>query len=98
MYEAERRIEVEWARAAGESFSVRLVVHSDDRSGMLNQLTQILFDDEVNIRSVEARGDDRQLEAAVIEMTIEVRDKKQLERLVSTMRRVSGVRDIERVY
>ena len=31
-------------------------------------------------------------------MTIEVRDKKQLERLVSTMRRVSGVRDIERVY
>jgi GTP pyrophosphokinase len=98
MYEAERRIEVEWARAAGESFSVRLVVHSDDRSGMLNQLTQILFDDDVNIRSVEARGDDRLLEAAVIEMTIQVRDKKQLERLVSTMRRVSGVRDIERVY
>jgi guanosine-3',5'-bis(diphosphate) 3'-pyrophosphohydrolase len=98
MYEAERRIEVEWARAAGESFGVRLVVHSDDRSGMLNQLTQILFDDEVNIRTVEARGDDRQIEAAVIEMTIEVRDKKQLERLVSAMRRVSGVRDIERVY
>ena len=98
MYEAERRIEVEWARAAGESFGVRLVVHIDDRSGMLNQLTQILFNDEVNIRSVEARGDDRRIEAAVIEMTIEVRDKKQLERLVSTMRRVSGVRDIERVY
>ena len=73
-------------------------MHSDDRSGMLNQLTQILFDDEVNIRTVEARGDDRQIEAAVIEMTIEVRDKKQLERLVSAMRRVSGVRDIERVY
>ncbi len=98
MYEAERRIEVEWARAAGESFGVRLVVHTDDRTGMLNQLTQILFSDEVNIRSVEARGDDRRLEAAVIEMTIEVRDKKQLERLVSAMRRVSGVRDIERVY
>ena len=65
---------------------------------MLNQLTQILFDDEVNIRSVEARGDDRALEAAVIEMTIEVRDKKQLERIVSAMRRVSGVRDIERVH
>jgi (p)ppGpp synthase/HD superfamily hydrolase len=31
-------------------------------------------------------------------MTIEVRDKKQLERIVSSMRRVSGVRDIERVH
>ena len=98
MYEAERRIDVEWARAAGESFSVRLLVHTDDRTGMLNQLTQILFNDEINIRSVEAHGGDRELESAVIEMTIDVRDKKQLERLVSAMRRVSGVRDIERVY
>ncbi len=98
MYEAERRIEVEWARPAGESFNVRLVVHADDRTGILNQLTQILFDDEVNIRSVEARSDDRAIEAAIMEMTIEVRDKKQLERIVSAMRRVSGVRDIERVH
>jgi hypothetical protein len=43
MYEAERRIEVEWARTGAENFHVRLVVHTDDRTGMLNQLTQILF-------------------------------------------------------
>lgn len=98
MYEAERRIEVEWARGAGESFNVRLVVHTDDRTGILNQLTQILFDEDCNIRSVEARTDDKSFESAVVEMTIEVRDKKQLERIVSAMRRISGVRDIERVY
>ena len=34
---------------------------------------------------------------AIIDMTVEVRDKKQLERVVSAMRRISGVRDIERV-
>jgi GTP pyrophosphokinase len=98
MYEAERRIEVEWAKGPGESFDVRLVVHSDDRTGLLNQLTQILFGEEVNIRSVEARADEKLVDAAVVEMTVEVRDKKQLERLVSTMRRVPGVRDIERVH
>jgi GTP diphosphokinase / guanosine-3',5'-bis(diphosphate) 3'-diphosphatase len=98
LYEAERRIEVEWARSAGESFNVRLVVHTDDRAGMLNQLTQILFDEEVNIRSVEAHADEKNFDSAVVEMTIEVRDKKQLERIVSAMRRVSGVRDIERVH
>jgi (p)ppGpp synthase/HD superfamily hydrolase len=30
-------------------------------------------------------------------VTVEVRDKKQLERVVSAVRRISGVRDIERV-
>ena len=65
---------------------------------MLNQLTQILFDEEVNIRSVEAHADEKQFDSAVVEMTVEVRDKKQLERVVSAMRRVSGVRDIERVH
>jgi GTP pyrophosphokinase len=97
MYEAERRIEVEWARSASASFYVRLVVRTDDRAGMLNQLTQILFDDNVNIRSVEAHADDRNFDSALVEMTIEVRDKKQLERLVQAMRRVPGVRDVERV-
>jgi GTP pyrophosphokinase len=98
MYEAERRIEVEWARSASSSFHVRLVVRTDDRAGMLNQLTQILFDDNVNIRSVEAHADEKNFDSAMVEMTIEVRDKKQLERLVQAMRRVPGVRDIERIH
>ena len=34
---------------------------------------------------------------AVIDMTLEVKDKRQLERVVSAIRRISGVRDIERV-
>jgi guanosine-3',5'-bis(diphosphate) 3'-pyrophosphohydrolase len=97
MYEAERRIEVEWARSSNSSFHVRLVVRTDDRAGMLNQLTQILFDDNVNIRSVEAHADEKNFDSALVEMTIEVRDKKQLERLVQAMRRVPGVRDVERV-
>lgn len=98
LYEAERKIEVEWARGAGQSFNVRLVVHTDDRAGMLNQLTQILFNEDINIRSVEAHADEKNFDSAVVEMTIEVRDKKQLERIVGSMRRVSGVRDIERVH
>lgn len=98
MYEAERRIDVEWARGAGESFNVRLVIHTDDRTGILAQLTQILYDAEISIRSVEARADDRRFDSATVELTIEVRDKKQLERVVSNMRRLPGVRDIERKH
>ena len=97
MYDVERKIEVEWARAAEDAFPVRIVIHTDDRPGMLNQLTSVLSDENTNIRSLEAKGDLDQ-SGGVVEMTVDVRDKKQLEKLVAAMRRISGVRDVERLY
>jgi GTP pyrophosphokinase len=97
MYEVERKIEVEWARSATDHFAVKLVVRTDDRPGLLNQLTSILSTENTNIRSLEARTDAERGDGAIIEMTVEVRDKKQLEKLVLAMRRISGVRDVERL-
>ncbi len=98
MYEVERKIDVEWGRAASESFSVKLLVQSEDRPGILNQLTTALFTEQTNIRSLEARSDDsRTHDGAIIDVTVEVKDKKQLERVVSAVRRIPGVRDVERV-
>ncbi len=98
LYEVERRIDVEWSRSTSEFFPVHLVVHTDDRPGMLNQLTSVLSDENLNIRSLEARVDhDAGADGAVIEMTVEVQDQKQLERLVGAMRHLSGVHDVERL-
>jgi GTP pyrophosphokinase len=97
MYDVERKIEVEWARAADDSFPVRIVLHTDDRPGMLNSLTSVLSDENTNIRSLEAKtGTDH--DGGVVEMMVDVRDKKQLERLIAAMRRISGVRDVERLF
>jgi guanosine-3',5'-bis(diphosphate) 3'-pyrophosphohydrolase len=96
MYEVERKIDVEWARAVTETFPVRVVVHTDDRPGMLNQLTSVLFNEQSNIRSLEASSDDKRGDGAIIDMTVEIRDKKQLERVAAAIRRISGVRDVER--
>jgi GTP pyrophosphokinase len=97
MYDVERKLEVEWARAAEDAFPVRIVIHTDDRPGMLNQLTSVLSDENTNIRSLEAKTEADQ-DGGIVEMTVDVRDKKQLEKLVSAMRRLSGVRDVERLY
>src|SRR5208337_1904581 len=84
MYEVERKIDVEWARAVTETFSVKVSVHTDDRPGILNQLTSLLFAEECNISSLEARGDsDRVGGGALVDMTVDIRDKKQLERVVN---------------
>jgi GTP pyrophosphokinase len=97
MYETERRIDVEWARSASEAFLVHVVVYSEDRPGILNQLTLVLTHENSNIRSLEARADEKRGgDAAIVEMAVEIRDKKQLERIMSAMRRIPGVRDVER--
>src|SRR5262249_37595908 len=99
MYDVERKIDVEWARATSQAFPVKLVARTEDRPGMLSQITTALFNEQTNIRSLETHaGDGRSGEGAVIDMTLEVKDKRQLERVISALRRISGVRDIERVH
>jgi GTP pyrophosphokinase len=97
LYEVERQIDVEWARSASETFPVNMLVHLDDRPGVLNQLTAVLAGEQSNIRVLEAKPDGTRGDGAIVEMTVDVRDKKQLERIVSSMRRTSGVRDVERL-
>ncbi len=97
MYEVERKIDVEWAKTGVESFDVQISITTDDRPGILAQFTQVLFSENSNIRSLEARGDEeRGGDGAVVDMKIEVRDKRQLEKILSALRRIPGVRDIER--
>ena len=65
---------------------------------MLNQLTTVLVNEQTNIRSLEARSDDsRAADGAIVDMTVEIKDTRQLERVVSALRRIPGVRDTERV-
>ncbi|MDQ6707682.1 MAG: ACT domain-containing protein, partial [Acidobacteriota bacterium] len=98
LYEVERKIEVEWARNSADAFPVHLLVHTDDRPGLLNQLTSVLSGENTNIRSLEAKtAIDQNSDAALVEMTADVKDKKQMEKLVAAMRRISGVRDVERL-
>ncbi len=100
LYEVERKIDVEWARSGStnDTFAVRMVIHTDDRPGILSQLTTVLFNENSNIRSLEARAEDKQgTDGAIVEMTVEVKDKRQLEKVSGSIRRIPGVRDIERV-
>ena len=99
MYEAERKIAVEWAKNTANTFAVRLLVRTNNRPGLLAKLTALLSSDDANIRSLEAKtalGDDQ--ESALIEMTIDIRDKAQLEKLIASIRRIAGIRDVERVF
>jgi GTP pyrophosphokinase len=100
MYESDRRIAVEWARVGDQSagrpqrYPVKITVFCDDRAGMLKELTAVISDDNTNIRGVEARdGEDGE---AVVEFVVEAEDLRHLNRMVLGLRRVGGVRAVQR--
>ena len=95
MYEAERRIDVHWTGSRDLTYQTRLFIHTDDRPGLLNDLTNILTQEEVNISSVESRVATAK-GPPVVEMTIAVNDVAQLDRIMASMRRVPDVHEVSR--
>src|ERR1700753_3475735 len=97
LYEADRRISVEWSkntdqRGRQQTYPVRVVVYCDDRAGMLKTLTAIISDDGTNIRSVDSRaGKDGE---AIVEFIVEAEDVSHLDRIVTGLRTLPGVRDV----
>ena len=76
-------------------YPVRLVVHCDDRAGMLKELTAIISDDDTNIRSVDSNVTPEG--NAVVEFVVETLDLRHLNKLTVDLRRVPGVREVQRV-
>ena len=87
---------MEWADATQATFSVRLRIFTEDRPGMIAAITTVISDAGANIRTFESGGADGL--RARIEVALDVADRKQLERIVSGVKRIPGVFDIERVY
>jgi GTP diphosphokinase / guanosine-3',5'-bis(diphosphate) 3'-diphosphatase len=96
MYEPERRIEVAWAKddAAPSAYPVKLTVFCDDRYGMLKQITAVIGDAKSNIRNIEARTANSQ---AVVDIVLDITDLKHLENIILGLRKIPGVRDVQRL-
>jgi GTP diphosphokinase / guanosine-3',5'-bis(diphosphate) 3'-diphosphatase len=100
LYESDRRIAVEWARVGDDSsgrpqrYPVKITVFCDDRTGMLRELTAVISEDNTNIRSIETRREEN--DEAIVEFVVEAQDLHHLNRMVLAIRRVAGVRAVQR--
>jgi GTP pyrophosphokinase len=100
LYESDRRIAVEWSRVGDQTagrpqrYPVKIIIYCDDRTGMLKELTAVISDDNTNIRGVEINhGENGE---AIIEFVVEAEDLHHLNRMVLGIRRVAGVRAVQR--
>jgi len=92
LYEADRKIDVQWTGAGEDSYAVKLSISVDDRQGMLAEITSTISDIKTNIKNIEAQSfEDHQ---GMIHVTIEISDLKHLERAVNSIKKIKGVNEI----
>ena len=95
LYQSERRIAVEWGGGNAATFPVELLIRAKDRPGLLAEITAVISVAGSNIRTLESRPDRQN---ARVEASLEISDKRQLETILTNIRRVNGVYGVERVY
>ena len=95
IYDPERRIDVEWDKAGDAArYTVRLTMQVEDRKGILANVSSTIADFNTNITNVEATtGEDSR---GRINVTLEIKDLKQLQKIMKSLRAVDGVLDVER--
>jgi GTP pyrophosphokinase len=95
LYQTERRIAVEWGGVGAATFPVQLLIRAKDRPGLLAEITTVISGAGSNIRVLESRPD--RLNAR-IEANLEIADRRQLETILTNIRKISGVYGVDRVY
>ena len=96
MINPERIVEVEWAgRSDKAAYAVKLLAITENRTGMIAGITGAISDMKTGIR--DARASVASDERGRIEVTVEVFDVKHLDKVITSIKSVPGVLDVERL-
>ncbi len=96
MLNKDRIVDVEWAKSdEKQKQSVQLLATTENRTGMIAGITNAIANIKTGIR--DARANVTKDDLGIIEVTVEVFDKKHLDKVVSAIEQVPGVIAVERV-
>ena len=95
MFNPERRIEVEWSGKAETLQQVKISIWTEDKQGILADISTAIVNVKTNIKSVQAQTfPDRH---GLIELTLEILDTKHLDRVISSIKALNGVLEVQRI-
>ncbi|MBO0859918.1 MAG: bifunctional (p)ppGpp synthetase/guanosine-3',5'-bis(diphosphate) 3'-pyrophosphohydrolase [Chloracidobacterium sp.] len=98
MINRERIVEVAWVTDRVENpYAVKISVVTEDRTGQLAALTNSIANIKTNIRNASTYDEILNDGTRRIDLTIDVNDLQHLERVVSALRGVEGVIEVERL-
>ncbi|MGH9338336.1 MAG: RelA/SpoT family protein [Acidobacteriota bacterium] len=91
----ERKIEVKWKQdGEAQKYPVRLSIFTEDRTGILADITSAISGIQTNILNAQARTTTEHY--GVIDLTLEIADTGHLEKITNYIKKVEGVREVER--
>ncbi|HSR68160.1 MAG TPA: bifunctional (p)ppGpp synthetase/guanosine-3',5'-bis(diphosphate) 3'-pyrophosphohydrolase [Acidobacteriota bacterium] len=91
----ERIIEVNWAGESGAAcYPVRLRISTEDRTGILADIVSAIANVNTYIRS--AKADTLKGRYGRIDVTVEVKDTRHLEKIINYLKTIKGVQEVER--
>ncbi|HID11004.1 MAG TPA: bifunctional (p)ppGpp synthetase/guanosine-3',5'-bis(diphosphate) 3'-pyrophosphohydrolase [Candidatus Latescibacteria bacterium] len=85
---------IEWERVPERTYLARILVRADDRKHLLEDIVQQISIMEINIQGVTGRTS---LGLAENIFEVDVHDREELEGLMARIRRILGVRDVQRL-
>ncbi len=95
LLDPERKIEVKWMDDGKENhYPVRLSISTQNRTGILAEITSAISKINTNIVNVQARTVDSRYGA--IEMIVEISDTAHLEKIIDFIKGIEGVREVKR--
>jgi len=90
-----RKVEVEWDSTKGYSYPVRIQIYSDDKKGLLAEISNSISANEANIKN--ARVDTTEDKKAISTFEVEIRDLNHLKKVIRALEKIKGVQRAERV-
>ena len=92
-----RLIDAEWVEAEGKSnfeFTTEINVYAMERNGLIFDLSKVFNEEDISIKGMLARTS--KAGKSTIDISFNVKSKDDLNRLVSKIRNIQGVLDIQR--
>ncbi|MBF8982124.1 bifunctional (p)ppGpp synthetase/guanosine-3',5'-bis(diphosphate) 3'-pyrophosphohydrolase [Lutibacter sp. B2] len=91
----ERFIEVEWVEGTQKSYQTEIQIISSDRRGLLSEVINMLSETKLTVTAVNARINKEKI--SIVNLTIEITDISQLDKLTKKIKSMQGVIDVYRV-
>ncbi len=90
-----RRVEVEWDSTKEYTYPVRIRVYSEDKKGMLAEISNSFSSYEANIKN--AKVDTTDDNKAIGTFEVEIRDLNHLKKVIKGLEKIKGVNRVERI-
>jgi GTP pyrophosphokinase len=93
--DVDRLVDVEWAGDGESTYAVKVQVFTVDKRGLLAELSAVLSTNNVNINHLDASATYEK--QALFNFILDIKDKRQLDRIVRKMSQINGVIEVKRI-